>query len=156
MTFGLRTAASMFLIGIAAVSFGCRTPVAEYYSPRFPVIPMPDRPQLADIPGGELIKMSGEAQTAVSGNISSLIGYARKLEAGIDEYNAFAETQNVAFRPAEVIPDSPMVASARAPEKPVWDGKSMFTSSASSWDGKSLFTRPGATWDGVSSFTKEN
>lgn len=72
---------------------------ANYYNPRFPVIPKPDRPKLVSVSADETNKMSPEASKAVSDNMYALMDYARKLEVGIDEYNKFAAEKNKAFAP---------------------------------------------------------
>jgi hypothetical protein len=77
---------------------------AGYYTPRFPVIPKPERPDLVDVSGDEVKKMSPEAQKAVVDNTNALMDYAKKLEVGIDEYNKFASEKNKAFEPEEVNP----------------------------------------------------
>jgi hypothetical protein len=70
---------------------------ADYYSPRYPVIPLPDRPQLQNVSGSEMGKMSEDAQKAVAGNMNSLMDYSRKLEIGAREYNEYAEEHNKVF-----------------------------------------------------------
>jgi hypothetical protein len=77
---------------------------AGYYNPRFPIIPKPDRPKLTDVSGGEMKKMSPEAQQATIGNVNALMDYAKKLEIGIDEYNKYAVEKNKAFEPEKVKP----------------------------------------------------
>ena len=65
-----------------------------YYHARFPVIERPDRPQLENVSGDEMKKMSPEAQQAIAGNFNKLIDHTRKLEASVDTYNVYAEEQN--------------------------------------------------------------
>lgn len=140
----VRLAALTCLVGILASSFGCYTP-AQFYVPRFPVIPKPERPQLQNIPGAELSKMTLESQNAVISNFNHLMDYARKLEVGIDEYNKFAEGKNAQFSPSIAkrdvapIPAEPMVGPVIPVE--VWDGKTPFTKPNPQWDGKSQFTK---------------
>lgn len=88
----------MLALGILASSSGCCLfRGAEYYNPRMPVIPKPDRPQLQNVAGTEMQKMSPDAQKAVAGNINALMDYSRKLEAGVNGYNEFAAEKNKAF-----------------------------------------------------------
>lgn len=95
-------AALTLALGILASSSGCCLfRGAEYYTPRMPVIPKPDRPQLQNIAGTEMQKMSPDAQKAVAGNINALMDYSRKLEVGIDGYNKFAAEKNEQFGPVE-------------------------------------------------------
>lgn len=93
------------------------TPSAQYYTPRYPVIPKPARPQLVNVTGDELGKMSPAASAAVTTNFDKLMDYARKLEIGIEEYNKFAVEKNLAFTPKAKLPE----------KKQKWDGKSPFT-----------------------------
>lgn len=75
---------------------------ATFYHPRYPILPLPEnsntweeaRPELENIPGSEMSKMSPEARKAVANNFNGLIDYSRKLEATIEKYNVFAETKN--------------------------------------------------------------
>ena len=77
---------------------------ANYYNPRFPIIPKPDRPKLVDVSGIEVKKMSPESQKAVIDNTNALMDYAKKLEVGIDEYNKYAAEKNKKFEPEKVNP----------------------------------------------------
>ena len=76
-------------LGILASSCG-----ATYYHARFPVLDKPDRPELKNIPGSEMKKMSDEARLDTIENFNKLINYSRKLEGTIDIYNNHAKEQN--------------------------------------------------------------
>ena len=84
-----RSLLAVLVLGLFAT--GCKS---TYYHARFPVIERPDRPQLENVSGDEMKKMSPEAQQAIAGNFNKLIDHTRKLEASVDTYNVYAEEQN--------------------------------------------------------------
>ena len=75
-----------------AASSGCARYV--YVQQRFPVIDLPDRPQLQNLPGTEMQKMAPEAQKAVVKNFDDLILYIKQIEASVKTYNDMAKEVN--------------------------------------------------------------
>ena len=86
-----RQAETIILVALAVSLSGC---ASFFYHPRYPVLEKPDRPVLANVSGSEMKKMSPEAQDAVTHNFDALIGYGKRLEIAIDEYNFYANEQN--------------------------------------------------------------
>jgi len=89
-----RRSVIVLLLIVVPLCTGCTTFVHN----RFPVLERPERPQLANVPGEEMQKMSVQARQDVADNFNKLIDYTRKLEVAVDEYNAFAERKNQEFR----------------------------------------------------------
>jgi hypothetical protein len=85
-------ASMLFLLVVWLVCTGCVRTV--YVHQQYPVIPLPDRPVLVEMPVAEMGKMSGDAQKAVNGNVNALMTYSRQLEVGIKEYNRYAVEEN--------------------------------------------------------------
>lgn len=67
---------------------------ATYYHARFPILEQPSRPQLKDIPGSEMKKMSDPVRLDTINNFNMLINHIRKLEATVEIYNNHAKEQN--------------------------------------------------------------
>ena len=65
-----------------------------FYRHRMPIIELPDRPKLDDVPSYEMDKMGVEARESIVSNLDKLILHIRKLEVGIGTYNEYAEEQN--------------------------------------------------------------
>lgn len=86
-----RVLTSLAILSLAFVLTAC---VTTYYQARFPILERPERPVLADIPAVEMTKMSPEARKSIVDNFNSLIGYTKKLEIAVDEYNKFAVDNN--------------------------------------------------------------
>jgi len=79
---------------------GCQSPFSEtrFVRQRYPILKTPDRPQLKNIAGEEMRKMSPQAQKDVADNFNALIDYSRKYEATVNVYNSFAVEQNEASK----------------------------------------------------------
>ena len=67
---------------------------ANYYNPRFPVIPKPDRPKLVSVSADETNKMSPEAQKAVADTL------AEKSKADAERLKQLAEVEAVRLKTA--------------------------------------------------------
>jgi hypothetical protein len=82
----------LLLIAILFASVGCQHTV--YYHQRLPILERPERPELAPVPGSEMIRMTDAGQYTVKANFQDLMDYSRKLEVAIDTYNEYAKEQN--------------------------------------------------------------
>ena len=76
---------------LCLVLTGCGT---TYYHPRYPILEVPDRPQLENISGSELSGVSAETKAKLVGNQNKSIDHIKKLEAAIETYNEYATEQN--------------------------------------------------------------
>ena len=83
---------ALILIVSTLASSGCARYV--YVQQRFPVISLPDRPQLQNLPGTEMQKMGPDTQKAVVQNFDALILYIKQVEASVKVYNDMAEETN--------------------------------------------------------------
>jgi len=81
----------VILVVLLPFGVGCQS---HFYHARLPLLEKPVRPQLQNVAGTEMKKMSPEAQQAVSSNFNKLLDHVKKLEAALDEYNKFAEGKN--------------------------------------------------------------
>ena len=87
----MKRLSSLFVLVSVLFLSGCSS---TFYHQRYPLLEMPNRPVLTNVPVSEVSKMSQKAQETVTDNFDKLIGYCRKLEAAINGYNEFATKEN--------------------------------------------------------------
>jgi hypothetical protein len=75
-----------------------------------PKIPKPERPVLEELTKAEIVdldKLQPETKAKIQRNMAVLFTYTKKMEIGIDAYNAYVKTNNAMVRQELGMPPSP-------------------------------------------------
>jgi len=81
----------VLLIVLSGCSFLNKTTYVQGY---YPVIPVPERPQLPKLTRAQIAEPNQETAEKLEQAVIDLKTYARKLEIGISEYNTYAKGKN--------------------------------------------------------------
>jgi hypothetical protein len=84
---------TLTLLGVSGC-FVDSEPYVVVYNPRYPVYDVPKGPQLQNVPGSEMNKLSPDARRAIKENFEKEIQYSARLRTVLETYNDFARRQN--------------------------------------------------------------
>lgn len=85
----------MMMASILTCSSGCTLFVKTIpVYPRMPTVEIPQRPQLENVAGSELVKMNEVERNKVINNTVKLVTYSKKLEISLIELNNYAVENN--------------------------------------------------------------